>query len=257
MSPRTPRPSGVSTPEDPPAPESSPAAENTPSSKNAPTPEAAPARETAATRKQRQRADRERAIVAAARELAETEGWDAVTTRRLAQLIEYSQPVLYSHFAGREAIVTAVALEGIGELADHLRTARMSAPGPDRVPDTVASAYLNFALANPALFDAMFTLPNGLVFGGPDSPEKLVEAFGEMVAAFGPLAGDEDPETFVELAWSALHGQTVLTMSARLRPHVREERVAMLIRLLKQEKPPAASRITPDLQWRTPDTTTD
>ncbi|MEU2235159.1 TetR family transcriptional regulator, partial [Streptomyces vietnamensis] len=41
-------------------------------------------------RKQRERADRERLIVATARELAEQQGWDAVTTRRLAERIEYS-----------------------------------------------------------------------------------------------------------------------------------------------------------------------
>ncbi len=36
-----------------------------------------------------------------------------MTTRRLADRIEYSQPALYSHFEGNDAIMTAVALEGI------------------------------------------------------------------------------------------------------------------------------------------------
>ena len=60
--------------------------------------------------------------------LAEREGWDAVTTRRLSTEIEYSQPVLYKHFASMEDIVEAVALEGFGELAETLSTAR---GGPD------------------------------------------------------------------------------------------------------------------------------
>ncbi|MGW3869505.1 helix-turn-helix domain-containing protein, partial [Streptomyces sp. NPDC005069] len=63
-------------------------------------------------RKQRERAERERLIVATARELAEQQGWDAVTTRLLAERIEYSQPVLYSHFRGKREIIGAVALEG-------------------------------------------------------------------------------------------------------------------------------------------------
>ncbi len=58
-------------------------------------------------RKQRERAERERLIVATARELAEQQGWDAVTTRRLAERIEYSQPVLYSHFRGKREIIGA------------------------------------------------------------------------------------------------------------------------------------------------------
>src|SRR6266851_2352473 len=68
-------------------------------------------------RRERDRARRQQLIVTAARELAETEGWDAVTTRRLAERVEYSQPVLYSHFTGKADIVRAVALEGFGDLA--------------------------------------------------------------------------------------------------------------------------------------------
>ena len=68
-------------------------------------------------RKERERADRERLIVATARELAEQQGWDAVTTRRLAERIEYSQPVLYSHFRGKREIIGAVALIGGWALA--------------------------------------------------------------------------------------------------------------------------------------------
>jgi AcrR family transcriptional regulator len=44
-------------------------------------------------RRERERAARRRLIVTTARMLAEAEGWDAVTTRRLSTEIEYSQPV--------------------------------------------------------------------------------------------------------------------------------------------------------------------
>lgn len=59
----------------------------------------------------------------ASRKPAEPEGWSAVTTRRLASEVEYSQPVLYSHFKGRDAITAAVAVERCGMLATALRTA--------------------------------------------------------------------------------------------------------------------------------------
>jgi len=47
--------------------------------------------------------------------LAEAEGWDAVTTRRLSSQIEYSQPVLYKHFTEMEQIADAIAIDGFGE----------------------------------------------------------------------------------------------------------------------------------------------
>src|SRR5947209_20222840 len=111
-------------------------------------------------RKQRERAERERLIVATARELAEQQGWDAVTTRRLAERIEYSQPVLYSHFRGKREIIGAVALEGAAEMAAAVRAATSAATtaadGPRTRITALARAYLDFAARNPAVYDAMF-----------------------------------------------------------------------------------------------------
>src|ERR1700742_610092 len=110
-------------------------------------------------RRARERAARRQLITATARKLAEEEGWDAVTTRRLSTEIEDSQPVIYKHFASMEDIVDAVALEGLGELAEALATARRSAGEPNGALSRVAHAYSTFATGNPALYDAMFTRP--------------------------------------------------------------------------------------------------
>ena len=75
-------------------------------------------------RRARERAARRQLITATARKLAEQEGWDAVTTRRLSTEIEYSQPVLYKHFSGMEDIVASVAVQGFGELGGALSAAR-------------------------------------------------------------------------------------------------------------------------------------
>src|SRR5436309_11392412 len=102
-------------------------------------------------RRARERQQRERLIVTTARELAEAEGWDAVTTRRLAELIEYSQPVLYSHFTGKDAILAAVAVEGFAELAAQLGQARAKAPAARAALAAAVSAYVDFAERRPAL----------------------------------------------------------------------------------------------------------
>ena len=77
-------------------------------------------------RKGRERVEREQRIVASARSIAEAEGWAAVTIRRLAEEVEYSQPVLYSHFENRDAIVAAVAVE-----AFNLVISDVNMPGMD------------------------------------------------------------------------------------------------------------------------------
>ncbi|PPK67167.1 TetR/AcrR family transcriptional regulator [Actinokineospora auranticolor] len=177
-------------------------------------------------RRERDRAHRHRLIITAARELAEAEGWDAVTTRRLAERVEYSQPVLYSHFDGKDAIVGAVALDGFGELATHLRDARQGAAEPGSALRAVCGAYLDFATARPALYQAMFTLPTDLKFASADTPPPLRACFDEFVACY--RADNERRELHAEVVWSALHGMAVLSASGRIPPSWREERLDFL-----------------------------
>ena len=143
-------------------------------------------------RKQRERAERERLIVATARDIAERQGWDAVTTRQLAERIEYSQPVLYSHFRGKREIIGAVALEGATEMAAALRaaTSAAAAHGARARVTALARAYLDFAERNPAVYDAMFQLDGGLAFAHEDTPEPLRDAFAALLDSLGEVAGD-------------------------------------------------------------------
>src|SRR5579859_7270171 len=163
-------------------------------------------------RKERERADRERLILATAREIAEEQGWDAVTTRRLAERIEYSQPVLYSHFRGKREIIGAVALEGAAEMAAAVRAAASAADGPRARITALARAYLDFAARNPAVYDAMFQLDGGLAFAQDDTPAPLKDAFAALLENLEDVAGaGVHPGTFTELFWASLHGLATLT----------------------------------------------
>ena len=183
-------------------------------------------------RRERERAERRQAIGNAARELAEAEGWEAVTTRRLSDRIEYSQPVLYSHFENRDAIIEAVALEGFSELAVAMRHGKSKARSPEAALRGTARAYVEFAEANPALYYAMFTLATDLPFSRPEAPVQLHEAFDEIRKAVEPLAGSRDPETLTEIAWSSMHGLASLARARRLRPEFHGKRMAILVDLL-------------------------
>ena len=183
-------------------------------------------------RKQRERAERERLIVATARELAEQQGWDAVTTRRLAERIEYSQPVLYSHFRGKREIIGAVALQGATELAAAVRAAITAAPadGPRARVYALARAYLDFAARNPAVYDAIFQLDGGLAYAQEETPAPLKDAFAALLECLGEVAGDGvAPGLFTEVFWASLHGVATLTRSGRLLPQDTEPRVELLV----------------------------
>ncbi|MFF4489186.1 TetR/AcrR family transcriptional regulator [Streptomyces sp. NPDC001544] len=182
------------------------------------------------TRRERERGERERLIVTAARELAEAEGWDAVTTRRLAAEIEYSQPVLYSHFKGKDAIMAAVAVQGFAELTAELRAARPATGDARAALAAIGEAYTAFARRRPALYDAMFTHTVDLPFATPGAPTALHEAFSELARVVEPIAADgDDPSLLTETFWAGLHGLVTLMRSGRLPEHAHETRLALLV----------------------------
>lgn len=185
-----------------------------------------------AVHKSRRLAEREARIVAAARSLAEEQGWESVTTRRLADTIEYSQPVLYGHFPdGKSQIITAVALVGFAELAAAMSASDQGASGADRVR-AVVTAYLDFAERHPATYEAMFRLPIGAPFASLDTPRSMKDGFDAIVAALRTL--DRPPAdlgTAAEVLWGAMHGVATLRRAARFNPEHDERRVDELVRI--------------------------
>ena len=180
-------------------------------------------------RRERERAARRRLIITTARRLAEAEGWDAVTTRRLSTEVEYSQPVLYKHFAGMEQLADAVAIDGFGELGDVIRAAR---PDTGTAADNlarVAQAYVEFARDNPAVYDAMFARATTLRFAAQDTPPQLTAAFAELRQAVDLVGGEQDADALTEVFWAALHGLVTLTRTGRLRPGHDAERLRLLV----------------------------
>ena len=169
-------------------------------------------------------AERRQQILDAARTMAEADGWTAVTSRRLADAIEYTQPVLYGHFpGGKTEIMRTVALAGFAELAAAMQTAIGGKSGPQAVA-AVADAYLDFAATHPSLYEAMFQLPIDARFAQDDAETELRSGFD----ALGAALGDGDDGTVTELLWSALHGMSLLERAGRMRPEHRPNRIAGL-----------------------------
>src|SRR5262245_40865766 len=102
-------------------------------------------------------------VLRAARDLAESDGWAAVTMRRLAGALGVTQPVLYSVFPSRQALIDAVALNGFSDVAAALEAAEAS-------PMARMRAYLDFAAGQPRVYEAMFSMPSGLTFAADDTP---------------------------------------------------------------------------------------
>ena len=171
--------------------------------------------------------ERRAAILAAARTSADSSGWSAVTTRRLAEAIGYSQPVLYGHFPGGKAeIMRTVALDGFTDLRQRCQAAIETAgaearPDSRGVVEALAHAYLDFADAHPAVYEAMFAEPIGARFAEADNEPELRDTFTVLADVIGE-------DTATEVFWGALHGMSLLERAGRMKTADRARRVAGL-----------------------------
>jgi AcrR family transcriptional regulator len=129
--------------------------------------------------------------------------------RRLAGALGVTQPVLYSAFASRQALIDAVALTGFTDIAEALEAV-------DDTPRARMRAYLDFAAEHPRICEAMFSMPSGLAFAAENTPEPLRRAFSALRVAFPDADG-----TRAEVAWATLHG--LATLGARQRLSVGHE----------------------------------
>ena len=101
------------------------------------------------------RGDRARQeILAAARAILLERGVDGLSLREVARRAEYSPGALYNHFADKNALVAAVAMECIGTLGRYLGPVPPAA-APDRLRN-LGLAYVRFAAENPAEYAVIF-----------------------------------------------------------------------------------------------------
>ncbi|HEX5654528.1 MAG TPA: TetR/AcrR family transcriptional regulator [Chitinophagaceae bacterium] len=97
-------------------------------------------------------------ILATAWQIVKEEGWQSLSIRRIADAIEYSVPVIYDHFANKEAILLEFGKEGFGILIKKLQQAKKKSDDPAVQLKNIADAYWQFAFRNKEFYQLMFGL---------------------------------------------------------------------------------------------------
>jgi AcrR family transcriptional regulator len=177
-------------------------------------------------RRDRERLEMRRAILDAARKIAAQDGWQAVTIRRVAEMIEYSPPTIYEYFENKEAILCEELREGFRLLLEDLRGARDAAQAPEQKFRALGDAYWNFAWKHPELYQVISGL-GSVGFGAPEHCQEG-EAVGELFR--GALQAVLPPGRWstaelnskVLVLWSLYHGFITLVMADRIRIGGRE-----------------------------------
>lgn len=170
--------------------------------------------------------DLRRVLLEAAVHVVDKEGVGALSLQAIARRAGVSSGAPYHHFASREDLLAAIALEGFQLLTAAMREGADQAVPFKGEPAGLARlrglghGYVRFALGHPGHFRIMFR---------PEFKAKLREAqeplvdegmvmLGEAIAlcqAEGSIA-QGDAKGLVLLAWSAVHGASTLWIDGPL-----------------------------------------
>ncbi|GAA4098371.1 TetR/AcrR family transcriptional regulator [Nonomuraea soli] len=196
------------------------------------------------------------ALLEAGIELAREGGPDAVVLREATRRAGVVPNAAYRHFADRNALVHAVSLAAMAELARTMeaeqadRLARRAAGDANAAEEArarfraVGTGYLRFARTEPGLFRAAFFVPGDMVEaelpvsageGGLTPFQLLGAALDELVACGLMPAGRRPGAEF--LAWSSVHGLAVLLIDGPLRglaPEQAEDATELLIDMIER-----------------------
>lgn len=139
-----------------------------------------------------------------------------LSLRELARGIGVSPAAVYRHFPNKEALLAALAQEGLAMLGGAQRAAYDAAGGGMTGFVETGRAYVRFALAHPALFRLVFAHGDPALL----KPDKSDPASQLLHDATARLTGG-DPAAAERLAlqaWSLAHGIAMLMLDRRLPP---------------------------------------
>jgi AcrR family transcriptional regulator len=168
-------------------------------------------------RKQRQKEEVRASILATAWEMVITEGWPSFSIRKIADAIEYSVPVIYSHFENKDAILLEFNRKGFQLLAESMATARAGQKDPAKQIRAMGRAYWDFAFQNKEYYQLMFGL--GIPTCETASKIPALGSFAEgIIGSIKAMAtpGKQlsfDPWLKYQSFWSMLHGLVSINMT--------------------------------------------
>ena len=170
-------------------------------------------------RKTRHKGEVKASILDAAWEMVIAEGWAALSIRKIADAIEYSVPVIYSHFEGKDAILLEFNRKGFKLLSEQLVGAKVGQPGPREEINAMGHAYWSFAFLNREYYQLMFGLGIPTCEEARKIPEMVVfnEAITSSIQALTPPGRENAVNPFLKFQsfWSMLHGLVSINMFSK------------------------------------------
>jgi len=159
-------------------------------------------------------------ILRAAHKLFDREGAEAVSMRRVAEIVGITPMAIYRHFPNREALLKRLSDDSFNAAA---REWEAHAQEPDVLKRLLAllEPYLDHALAHPHLFDHAFSLPRDDArrfpadFRERQSPTLTIIADAIVEGMQQRVLRQDDPWDVAMTLWAHAHGLIALYRAGR------------------------------------------
>jgi AcrR family transcriptional regulator len=144
---------------------------------------------------------------------------DDVSLREIARAVGVSATAVYRHFPDKQALLDALAYEGMEALGRAQRAASDAAGGGEPGFAASGATYVRFAVENPALFRLAFASapPVSLMDAPPDKAGTAMRGLREDIARLLPPDIPEADRRAAALhAWSLVHGLAMLILDGQI-----------------------------------------
>lgn len=162
---------------------------------------------------------RDELIDAAEMLLSERGRADGVPVAEIVRRVGVTAPVLYQHFADKDALFVAVHARRMNDFRETLRRAARKGDAPLEALDKRGRAYVRYATTKPDAYVALFMTPSSLgkdVFADPAMRD--LTAYDDLVANVQACmdAGEipvGDADLAARVVWAQVHGLASLLIA--------------------------------------------
>ncbi len=141
---------------------------------------------------------------------------DDLGLREVARAVGVSPTALYRHFPDKAAFLAALSEEGFERLGAAQLAAQRRLPAGVVAFNATGRAYVDFALANPALFRLMFSHahPDAITDSASGTAMDLLRR--NVEALVDPACSPDEIRALCVHAWALVHGLAVLLLDGQL-----------------------------------------
>lgn len=156
-------------------------------------------------------------IIKTAKDIAKEKGWSAVSIRKIADVIEYSPPILYEYFESKDKLLEAIRMEGFDKLLKEFLNIKNHFSNPEKQLVEVAQRIWNLAIESPEIFQVMFNIEGAFCDSKKVYSQVMMikdNPVWEMIAVLRPRSSEAVTKTYYEY-WCLTYGFISITMTTQ------------------------------------------